>query len=115
MARILIVGGRVYVESGERVGVVAGKVFQDAVAAAGGGWSVTDVDGDESIVDAQTGVVISITGTVAVAGKTVWIEQGGNWVEQSVTAQDASSATITVTYGGSLVAGAATLHVRNPL
>ena len=37
MARILIVGGRVYVESGERVGVVAGKVFQDAVAAAGGG------------------------------------------------------------------------------
>ena len=40
MARILIVGGRVYVESGERVGVVAGKVFQDAVAAAGGGLSI---------------------------------------------------------------------------
>ena len=85
------------------------------VSTPAGGWSVTDVDGDESIVDAQTGVVISITGTVAVAGKTVWIEQGGNWVEQSVTAQDASSATITVTYGGSLVAGAATLYVRNPL
>ena len=113
MARLVIVKGKIYQETGERLVLVNGKIFKETIAAAG--WSVTDVDGDESIVDAQTGVVISITGTVAVAGKTVWIEQGGNWVEQSVTAQDASSATITVTYGGSLVAGAATLYVRNPL
>jgi len=104
-------GDALAILSGQGITSSEGAITVDA----GGGWSVTDVDGDESIVDAQTGVVISITGTVAVAGKTVWIEQGGNWVEQSVTAQDASSATITVTYGGSLVAGAATLHVRNPL
>ena len=79
------------------------------------GWSITNVDLDDTIVDAQTGVVVAISGTVSATGKTVWLKQGANWVEQTVTAQDASSVTITVTYGGVLSAGAATLYVRNPL
>lgn len=83
--------------------------------AAGGGFSVTDVDLDETITDGQTGVVVTITGTVSATGKKVFITQGANSVEQTVTAQDASSATITVSYGGVLTAGAATLSVRNPL
>ena len=78
-------------------------------------WYVADVDTDESIYDGQTGVIVAITGTVEATGKKVWISQGGNWVEQTVTAEDSSSATITVTYGGVLSAGAATLCVRNPL
>lgn len=82
---------------------------------AGAGFSVTDVDTDETIVDAQTGVVVTITGTVSATGKKVFITQGSNSVEQTVTAQNASSATITVSYGGVLSAGAATLCVRNPL
>ena len=83
--------------------------------AAPAGWSITDVDLDESVYDGQTGVVITLSGTVSATGKTVWIAQGANWVEQTVTAQDGSSITITVTYGGVLSAGAATLYVRNPL
>ena len=81
----------------------------------GSGWTVTDVDTDESIFEGQTGVIITISGTVSASGKTVWIEQSGNWVEQTVTAQDANSITITVVYGGLLVPGAANLYVRNPL
>lgn len=83
--------------------------------AAGGGWSVTDVDLDESISDGQTGVVVTITGTVSATGKKVWLAQGVNWVEQTVTGETASTATITVNYNGVLTAGAATLYVRNPL
>jgi len=87
-----------------------------AFAEAGGGsFAVTDVDLDETIADGQTGVVVTITGTVSATGKKVFITQGANSVEQTVTAQDASSATITVSYGGVLTAGAATLSVRNPL
>ena len=84
-------------------------------AAGAAGWSIANIDLDDSIVESQTGVVIAITGTVAASGKKVWLNQGANWVEQTVTAEDSSSATITVTYGGVLSAGAATLYVRNPL
>jgi hypothetical protein len=78
-------------------------------------WRVTDVDLDETITDGQTGVIITITGTVAATGKKVFITQGANSVEQTVTAETASSVTITVSYGGILSGGAATLYVRNPL
>ena len=62
---------------------------------AGGGWSVTDVDLDESIFDGQTGVVVTVTGTVAATGKKVWLEQSGNWQEQTVTAEAAQTITVT--------------------
>ena len=78
-----------------------------------GAWRIVDVDLDDTIVDAQTGVVVAISGTVSATGKTVWLKQGTDWVEQTVTAQ--TPLTITVTYGGVLSAGAATLYVRNPL
>jgi len=79
------------------------------------GFAVTDVDLDETITNGQTGVIISITGTVPASGKKVFIVQGANSVEQTVTAENASSATITVSYGGVLTGGAATLYVRKPL
>jgi len=81
---------------------------------AGGGWSVTDVDLDESIFDGQTGVVVTVTGTVAATGKKVWLEQSGNWQEQTVTAEAAQTITVTISYGA-LIAGAANLYVRNPI
>ena len=81
----------------------------------GGGWSISNVDLDDSIFDGQTGVVVAITGTVAASGKKVWLSDGTNWVEQTVTGETTTTATITVTYGGVLSAGAATLYVRNPL
>ena len=86
-----------------------------AVTQTGGGWSITDVDLDESIQDGQTGVVVTISSPIAATGKKVWLEQGGTWVEQTVTAETTTTATITVTYGGVLSPGAATLYVRNPL
>jgi hypothetical protein len=78
-------------------------------------WDITDVDGDESVYDTQTGVAVTLSGTVSASGKRVFIEQGSSSVEQSVTAEDASSATITVDYGGVLTPGAATLYVWNPV
>jgi len=89
--------------------------FGLAIGDASSGFSVTDVDLDETIVDGQTGVVVTITGAVSATGKKVYITQGANSVEQTVTAEDATSATITVSFGGVLTAGAATLSVRNPL
>lgn len=89
--------------------------FTVVIGPAGAGFSVTDVDLDETVTDGQTGVVIALTGTVAATGKKVFITQGANSVEQTVTAENSSSATITVSYGGVLTAGAATLSVRNPL
>jgi len=86
-----------------------------SVTQTGGGWSITDVDLDESIQDGQTGVVVTISSPIAATGKKVWLEQGGTWVEQTVTAETTTTATITVTYGGVLSPGAATLYVRNPL
>lgn len=79
------------------------------------GFSVTDVDLDEDITSGQTGVIIQVAGKVAASGKRVFITQGANRVEQTVTAENAFSITITVTYGGLLTAGAATLSVLNPL
>jgi hypothetical protein len=81
----------------------------------GTGWSITNIDLDNNVFDGQEGVIIAIAGTVAASGKKVWIKQGPDWVEQTVTAEDASSATITVDYGGVLNEGTATLYVRNPL
>ena len=81
----------------------------------GSGWSVVDIDLDDSVYDGQTGVVIHLSGTVAASGKKVFIGQGVNKVEQTVTAEDSSTVTITVSYGGVLSSGAATLYVRNPL
>jgi len=95
--------------------VTAGQGISTVSAGAGAGFTVTDVDLDETITEGQTGVVITITGTVAATGKKVFIMQGANSVEQTVTAENTSSATITVTYGGLLTSGAATLSVRNPL
>lgn len=77
-------------------------------------WFIASVDLDDSIADGQTSVVVAITGTVAATGKRVFLEQGGTRVEQTVTDEDANSATITVNFG-SLSSGAATLYVRNPL
>lgn len=85
------------------------------VTAGSPAWTVTDVDLDETIADGQAGVIVTITGTVSATSKTVWLNQGVDWVEQTVTAQDATTITITVTYGGLLSTGAATLYVRNPL
>lgn len=79
-----------------------------------GGWSISSVDLDNDIYHGQTGVAVAITGTVAVSGKKVFLEQGGTWVEQTVTAEDTTSATITVNFG-SLSAGSANLYLRNPL
>lgn len=76
---------------------------------------VIDVDTDETVYDGQTGVIVTVTGEVAASGKRVFIEQGGNFVEQPVTAEDASTATITVDFASVLVIGAATLHVWSPI
>ena len=79
------------------------------------GWSITDVDTDESIENGQVGVVVTINGTVAASGKKVWLEQGGTFEEQTnITGETAQTITFTVNYGA-LVAGAANLYVRNPL
>jgi len=83
--------------------------------AGGGGWSISNVDLDDSIFDGQTGVVVTISSAIAASGKKVWLSDGTNWVEQTVTGETTTTATITVTYGGVLSAGAATLYVRNPL
>lgn len=91
------------------------ETWWNKVEIAGGGWSIANIDLDNDVFDGQTGAVIAITGTVAASGKKVWFEQSGNWVEQTVTAEDTGTATITVDYGGVLVAGAATVHLWNPL
>jgi hypothetical protein len=111
MARTIIVKGRIYEETGERTVIVGGGIFEGTVAV---GWSVSDVDTDESISDGQTSVVVTLTGTVAASGKLVWIEQGGTWVQQTVTAEAAQTVTFTCGYGA-LTAGAANLYVRNPI
>jgi len=91
------------------------RFLYPAAATGGGAWYISDVDTDESIFDGQTGVVITIAdGPISASGKKVFLAQGGTWVEQTVTAEDANSATITVNFGA-LSAGAATLYVRNPL
>jgi hypothetical protein len=161
MARLVIINGQIYEETGERTVIVNGAILEETVAVAAGetvvlsgqeitgaqgsitvlghaqttlsgqeitaaqgsitvdtgdaAWSITNVDLDDSIADGQTGVIVAISGTVSATGKKVWLKQGTDWVEQDVTAQDSSSATITVDYGGVLSAGAATLYVRNPL
>jgi hypothetical protein len=84
------------------------------VAAPAAAWQVSDVDGDESIEDGQTGVVVTCTGTVAATGKRVWLEQGGNWQEQIHTGESSQTITVTIDYG-ILTSGAANLFVRNPL
>ena len=79
------------------------------------GFIVTDVDGDESVFDGQTGVVVSLAGEgISATGKRVFIHDGATWVEQTVTGEDASSVTITVSFGG-LSEGAATLCVWDPV
>ena len=98
--------------SGQLITASQGGITVDAGAA---GWSIANVDLDDTITNGQTGVVVTITGTVAASGKKVWISDGTNWVEQTVTGETSTTITITVTYGGVLSAGAATLYVRNPL
>ena len=98
--------------TGQNIISASGSITVDTGVAA---WSIANIDLDDTVEDEQTGVIIAITGTVEASGKKVFFEQGGNFVEQTVTAEDTSSATITVTYGGLLSAGAATLYVRNPL
>ena len=79
------------------------------------GFIITDVDTDESVFDGQTGVVVSLAGEgISASGKRCFIVQGGNWVEQEVTLEDASSVTITVSFGGHST-GAAELYVWDPV
>jgi len=85
-----------------------------SVSSGATGWTITDVDIDETIYEGQTGVIITISGTVAASGKRVFLEQGGTRVEQLVTDEDATTITITVNFGG-LAPGAATLYVWNPI
>ena len=112
-SRKYIVNGRIYEATGERKAIVNGRILEETVAA--DGWSIANIDLDDDVFDGQTGAIIAISGTVAASGKQVFIEQGGNTVEQTVTAEDASSVTITIGYGGLLTNGAATLLVNNPL
>ena len=83
-------------------------------AEAGAEWTIVDVDTDEDIFDGQTGVIVTVTNGAA-SGKRIFLAQGANWVEQTVTGETTTTATITVTFGGVLSAGAATLHGWNPL
>jgi hypothetical protein len=111
--RKYIVNGQIFEASGERKAIVNGAILETSVAA-GGGWSVTDVDLDEDIFDGQTGVVVTMSSAISATGKKVFLEQGGTYVEQTVTGETTTTVTITVDFGG-LSLGAATLCVRNPL
>ena len=109
---ITVITGALTALDGQQIAATQGGITVDTGAA---GWSIANVDLDDSIYDGQTGVIVAISGTVSATGKSIWLNQGTDWVEQTVTAEDATSATITINYGGVLSAGAATLYVRDPL
>lgn len=98
--------------SGQDLTTSQGTITVDTGTA---GLIITDVDGDETIANGQTGVVATLSGPWAASGKRVWLDQSGNRVEQSVTGETTSSVTFNVTFGGVLVPGAATLYVANPM
>lgn len=77
-------------------------------------FGITDVDGDDTINSGQEGVVVNLTGDISATGKRVQLISGATIVEQTVTAENSTSATFTVDYGG-LSPGAATLRVLDPL
>lgn len=79
--------------------------------------AIQSVDSDDTIYDGQTNVVIlpQSPSTFAASGNRVKIVQGGVTVIQTVTAESASSITITANLTGMTVPGSATLYVGKPV
>ena len=62
-------------------------------------FTITSVDLDDDIYEGQTGVIAYLDGSPPATGKKVLLRRGGVSVEQTVTAEDATTVTFTVSLG----------------
>lgn len=105
MARVYFVNGRIYHETGERKAVVNGRVVEETTAA--GGFSITDIDLDDTVYDGQTAVIHG-SGFGTVQGQVFIGDE-----QQTVTGWADTAININVVRGG-LSLGAQTLEVLKP-
>lgn len=77
-------------------------------------FTITSVDLDDDIYEGQTGVIAYLDGSPPATGKKVLLRRGGVSVEQTVTAEDATTVTFTVSLGGVLSPGGCTVQVYAP-
>src|SRR5574343_696925 len=90
-------------------------IFTDWMLDGSGAFALLSLDGDNAVQHGQSAVILPAAGqSFAASGNKARIRQGGTLVDQTITAEGASSITITVDLTGMTVPGSATLEVGKP-